>query len=92
MALFTECLRDAPWIGRVEKIAEDTVDVAWLDGGYRKPWKPATRREGRRVVPWKDTVSKATVILFAFPLTKSNHLSGETVRKLQKIYGELCKM
>ena len=57
MALFTECLRDAPWIGRVEKIAEDTVDVAWLDGGYQKPWKPATRREERRVVPWNDRVS-----------------------------------
>ena len=50
----------------IEKIVEGTVDVAWLDGGYKKPWKPATRREGRRVVPWKDTVSKAFSHSFFF--------------------------
>ena len=91
VALFTEQLSDAPWIGKVDKIEEETVDVTWLDGGYRKPWKVATRREGRKVVQWKDTVSKDSIILFAFQLTKANRLSAEAVRNLQKIYSDMCK-
>ena len=37
--------------------------------GWGKQWREMKIRRGRKLVDWKDTISKNTVILYAIELT-----------------------
>ena len=60
-------------------MGDDTLEVVWMDGGWNKQWKELKIRKGRKLVEWKNTISKNTVILYAIELTKSSRL----IRQLQ---------
>ena len=61
-----------------------------MDGGWNKQWKELKIRKGRKLVEWKDTISKDTVILCAIELTKSSRLKAATVEYLKEEYSKLC--
>ena len=47
-------------------------------------------RRGRKLVDWKDTISKNTVIFYAIELTKTNRFKAATVEYLKEQYSKLC--
>ena len=47
-------------------------------------------REGRRLVEWRDTVSKDSVIFYAIQLTKTDRLKTASVTYLKEQYSKLC--
>ncbi len=87
VAVFNEDKETEPWIGKLEDIFEDNVTVVWMEGGYTKKWStakitdPANRR---RKVEWKDTISKSSIILYAFELTAIQEV-------LEKPLSSTCK-
>ncbi len=91
VAVFNEDKETEPWIGKLEDIFEDNVSVVWMEGGYTKKWStakitdPANRR---RKVEWKDTISKSSIILYAFELTATGSLRKATIEHLKKAYEE----
>ena len=80
-----------PVLGRVENILSDTVEIVWLDGDYQTAWKTARHRDPThkgRMVDWRDTIPKSSIILFAFTLTAKNHLRKKTVEHMKKLYAQ----
>ena len=47
-------------------------------------------REGKRLVEWRDTVSKDSVIFYAIQLTKTDRLKTASVTYLKEQYSKLC--
>ena len=41
-------------------------------------------RKGRKLIPWKDTILKDSIILYAIELTKIYHLKVAVVEYLKK--------
>ena len=90
VAIRTATVDEAPWLGRCTGVGDDTLEVVWMDGGWNKQWKELKIRKGRKLVEWKDTISKDTVILYAIELTKSSRLKAVTVEYLKEEYSKLC--
>ena len=80
-----------PLIGCVEEVHGDDVDIVWLEGEYNRAWKTARHvnpKNRSRMVDWRDTVPKSSIILFDFELTAKKHLRKVTVENLKKLYAE----
>ena len=97
MAVRTEREEDAPWIARVTTVdpRKDEIDVIWMEGKYNRQWKVAKtivkRGRSRAFVEWKDTVAKASIILYGFELTNASRLKQDTVRELKELYNQYFK-
>ena len=66
---------------------ENEVEIVWLEGAYNKSWKGAKRRDPhnkRKLIDWTDTIPKASIILFDFELTSTNHLRKKSIEHLKK--------
>ena len=88
VAVVCENCEIEPTIGRVEEINGNDVDIVWLEGTYQTAWKVAKHRDPRnrsRMVEWRDTVPKESIILFQFQLTATKHLRKRTQERL-KLY------
>ena len=90
VAVQTSTTEEAPWLGRCTEVGDDTLEVIWMEGGWNKPWKQMKLRQGRRLVEWRDRISKDTVILYAIDLTKTDRLRAATVTYLKEQYSKLC--
>ena len=91
VAILCENCEKEPLICRVAKIYTDDVDIVWLEGEYNKGWKTARHRDPSnrsRMVDWKDTIPKPSILLFDFELTANKHLRRATVEHLKKLYAE----
>ena len=93
VAVRTEREEDAPWIARVTVVypEKDAIDVIWMEGKYNGQWKVAKMRRGRVLVEWRDSVSKACIILYGFELTKASRLKKDTIRELKGYYRQYYK-
>ena len=81
-----------PLLGKVLKVMDNDVEIVWLEGAYNKTWKGAKQRDPqnkRKLVDWTDTIPKASIILFDFELTSTNHLRKKTIEHLKNTYAEL---
>ena len=70
---------------------ESDVEIVWLEGEYNRSWKPAKQRDPSnrsRMVEWRDTIPKSSIILFNFELTATNRLRKNTVEHLKNTYKE----
>ena len=90
VAVQTSTTAEAPWLGKCTKVGDDTLEVIWMEGGWKKPWKQMMLRQGRGFVEWRDTVSKDTVILYDIELTKTGRLKAATVTYLKEQYSKVC--
>ena len=52
--------------------------------GWSMQWKDVRMRKGRKLIPWKDTILKDSIILYAIELTKIYHLKVAVVEYLKK--------
>lgn len=92
VAVFNKEEQEEPWIGRVECISGNEVQVVWLEGGYGRSWRVARRQDPtnkRKKIDWKDTIPKSSIILYDFELTTTCHLRKKTITHLQKVYQQL---
>ena len=82
-----------PCIGKVVDTDGNNVTVVWLKGSYNKAWSEwiiQDKNDLRKKVPWTDTITRDSILLFDFHLTKHNHLKKETVICLRKLYVTQC--
>ena len=86
VAVLTETLEEAPWLGKVERIEGGTISIVWMEGSYTSSWKPATICKRKKIVEWRDTVSVETVILSDITLTESSELTKDSVRLIKETY------
>ena len=71
---------------------ESEIEIVWLEGAYNKSWKVAKTRDPknkRKLIDWTDTIPKASIILFDFEFTTTNHLRKKSIEHLKKAYAEL---
>ena len=81
-----------PLLGKVLKVLNEEVEIVWLEGEYSKSWRVAKQRDPRnkrKMVDWTDTIPKASIILFDFELTTTNHLRKSSIEHLKKAYAEI---
>ena len=81
-----------PLLGKVLKVLNEEVEIVWLEGEYSKSWRVAKQsdpRNKRKMVDWTDTIPKASIILFDFELTTTNHLRKRSIEHLKKAYAEI---
>jgi len=90
VALRTETLQDAPWIGRVTGMEGDKISLVWMEGDYNKQWKVTKHRFKGKLQEWTDCVDKCSIILYGFELTKADRLRKPTVDALMALYNEFC--
>ena len=91
IAVRTERVEDAPWIGRVVSIKGDKVQIAWMEGGYEMPWSICKVKVRRRMIEWRDSVAKCTIILYGIELDKAQKLKQTTIDTLKSLYSQYCK-
>ena len=80
-----------PLLGKVLKVLNEEVEIVWLEGEYsksRRVTKQRDPRNKRKMVDWTDTIPKASIILFDFELTTTNHLRKRSIEHLKKVYAE----
>ena len=81
-----------PVLARVTDVLDEEIDIVWLEGDYSKAWRVAKHldpKNRRKMVEWKDRIPKASVILYDFKLTATNHLRKATINHLKKAYLEI---
>ncbi|XP_041957003.1 nipped-B-like protein A isoform X1 [Alosa sapidissima] len=78
--------KDRPQIARVIQRTADGYSIRWLSGSYNSPWTEAKRREGRKQVPWLDTIKESDIIYKKLPLTASNKLTHKVAQTLRALY------
>ena len=86
VAVLTETLKEAPWLGKVERIEGKNLSIVWIEGSYNSSWKPATICKRKKIVEWRDTVPVETVILSDITLTENNELTKDSVRLIKDTY------
>ena len=86
VAVLTETLEEAPWLGKVERIDGGNLSIVWMEGSYTSSWKPATIRKQKKIVEWRDTVPVETVILSDITLTENDELTKDSVRLIKDTY------
>ena len=53
-------------LGKVLKVADEEVEIVWLEGEYSKSWKVVKQRDPRnkrKLIDWTDTIPKASIIV-----------------------------
>ena len=85
----TSTIDEAPWLGKYTEVGDDTIEVVWMKVDETSRGKEMKYRQGKRLVKWRDRVSKETVILYAIELTKNNRLKAVTVTYLKEQYSKL---
>lgn len=86
VAILCPQYKDRPQIARVVQRTADGYSIQWLSGSYNSQWTEAKRREGRKLVPWLDTIKESDIIYKKLPLTASNKLTHKVAQTLRALY------
>ncbi|XP_065107080.1 nipped-B-like protein A isoform X1 [Paramisgurnus dabryanus] len=78
--------RDRPQIARVIQRNSDGYSIHWMAGSYSSPWSEAKRRDGRKLVPWVDTIRETDIIYKKVTLTSGNKLTNKMAQTLRALY------
>ena len=62
IALCCPKYKDRPQIARVIQKVSTGYSVHWMAGSYSGPWAEAKKRDGRKLVPWVDTIKESDII------------------------------
>ncbi|KAL2091754.1 hypothetical protein ACEWY4_011552 [Coilia grayii] len=86
VAILCPQYKDRPQIARVVQKTSGGYSIHWMTGAYNSPWTEAKRREGRKQVPWLDTIKESDIIYKKLPLTASKKLTHKVAQTLRTLY------
>ncbi|XP_069483246.1 nipped-B-like protein isoform X4 [Ambystoma mexicanum] len=78
--------KDRPQIAKVMKKTNHGYSIQWMAGSYSGVWAEAKRRDGRKLVPWVDSIKESDIIYKKIVLTSANKLSNKVVQTLRTLY------
>ncbi|XP_043932364.1 nipped-B-like protein [Protopterus annectens] len=78
--------KDRPQIAKVVQKTNNGFSVQWMAGSYSGTWAEAKRRDGRKLVPWVDTIKESDIIYKKIVLTSANKLTTKVVQTLRSLY------
>ncbi|XP_051552283.1 nipped-B-like protein A [Myxocyprinus asiaticus] len=78
--------KDRPQIARVIQRNSGGYNIHWMAGSYSSPWAEAKRRDGRKLVPWVDTIKETDIIYKKITLTSGNKLNHKVAQTLRALY------
>uniref|UniRef100_UPI0037E95CD1 nipped-B-like protein A isoform X3 n=1 Tax=Semicossyphus pulcher TaxID=241346 RepID=UPI0037E95CD1 len=86
IALCCPKYKDRPQIARVMQRTSNGYSIHWMAGSYSGPWAEAKKRDGRKLVPWVDTIKESDIIYKKIALTSNHKLSNKVVQTLRSLY------
>ncbi|KAM4708198.1 nipped-B-like protein isoform 2-T2 [Discoglossus pictus] len=86
VALFLSKYKDRPQIAKIVQKTSHGFSVQWMAGSYSGPWAEAKRRDGRKLVPWVDTIKESDIIYKKIALTSGNKLTNKVAQTLRSLY------
>uniref|UniRef100_A0A665V815 Nipped-B protein n=1 Tax=Echeneis naucrates TaxID=173247 RepID=A0A665V815_ECHNA len=86
IALCCPKYKDRPQIARVINKTSSGYSIHWMAGSYSGPWAEAKKRDGRKLVPWVDTIKESDIIYKKIALTSNHKLSNKVVQTLRSLY------
>uniref|UniRef100_A0A3Q3KR17 Nipped-B protein n=1 Tax=Mastacembelus armatus TaxID=205130 RepID=A0A3Q3KR17_9TELE len=86
IALCCPKYKDRPQIARVINKTSNGYSIHWMAGSYSGPWAEAKKRDGRKLVPWVDTIKESDIIYKKIALTSNHKLSNKVVQTLRSMY------
>ncbi|KAM8759558.1 nipped-B-like protein A isoform 2-T2 [Acanthopagrus schlegelii] len=86
IALWCPKYKDRPQIARVVQKTSNGYSIHWMAGSYSGPWAEAKKRDGRKQVPWVDTIKESDIIYKKIALTSNHKLSNKVVQTLRSLY------
>ncbi|XP_056231603.1 nipped-B-like protein A isoform X5 [Seriola aureovittata] len=86
IALCCPKYKDRPQIARVVNKTSSGYSIHWMAGSYSGPWAEAKKRDGRKLVPWVDTIKESDIIYKKIALTSNHKLSNKVVQTLRSLY------
>uniref|UniRef100_A0A4W5PT36 Nipped-B protein n=1 Tax=Hucho hucho TaxID=62062 RepID=A0A4W5PT36_9TELE len=86
IALCCPKYKDRPQIARVIQKTNTGYRVHWMAGSYSGVWADAKKRDGRKTVPWVDTIKESDIIYKKIPLTSAHKLTNRVVQTLRSLY------
>ncbi|XP_041854741.1 nipped-B-like protein A isoform X3 [Melanotaenia boesemani] len=86
IALCCPKYKDRPQIARVVQKTSNGYTIHWMAGSYSGPWAEAKKRDGRKQVPWVDTIKESDIIYKKIALTSNQKLSNKVVQTLRSLY------
>lgn len=86
IATFCPKYKDRPQIARVVEKNRTGYSIHWMTGTYSGPWSVAKKRDGRKKVPWVDTVKESDIIYRKISLSSGQKLSNKVVQTLRALY------
>lgn len=78
--------KDRPQIARVVQKTRGGYSIHWMSGSYSGPWAVAKKRDGRRKVPWLDSIKESDIIYKKICLTSGHKLSNKVAQTLRALY------
>uniref|UniRef100_A0A8C7C7G4 Nipped-B protein n=1 Tax=Oncorhynchus kisutch TaxID=8019 RepID=A0A8C7C7G4_ONCKI len=78
--------KDRPQLARVIQKISTGYSVHWMSGSYSGPWADAKKRDGRKTVPWVDTIKESDIIYKKIALTSNHKLSNKMAQTLRSLY------
>ncbi|KAF4108355.1 hypothetical protein G5714_011114 [Onychostoma macrolepis] len=78
--------KDRPQIARVIQKTSTGYSIRWMAGSYSGTWAEAKKRNGRKLVPWVDTIKESDIIYKKIALTSAHKLSNKVVQTLRSLY------
>ncbi|XP_061881828.1 nipped-B-like protein A isoform X3 [Entelurus aequoreus] len=86
IALCCPKYKERPQIARVVQKTPSGYTVHWMAGSYSGPWAEAKKREGRKLVPWVDTIKESDILYKKLALTSNHKLSNKIGQTLRSLY------
>lgn len=78
--------KDRPQIARVIQKTKHGYSIHWMTGSYSGPWAVAKKRDGRKKVPWVDTIKESDIIYKKISLTSGQKLTNKVAQTLRALY------
>ncbi|KAJ7987132.1 hypothetical protein DPEC_G00335580 [Dallia pectoralis] len=86
IALCCPKYKDRPQIARVIQKTNSGYRVHWMAGSYSGTWAEAKKRDGRKLVPWVDTIKESDIIYKKIALNSAHKLTNRMAQTLRSLY------
>lgn len=86
IALCCPKFKDRPQIARVIQRIKTGYSIHWMTGSYSGSWAEVKKREGRKKVPWVDTIKESDIIYKKISFASGQKLSNKVAQTLRDLY------